>query len=179
MLPPARRHVHATTRPAVSLHRDWRPRGGRHGHSHVVPGEEAPSRATWIVQHADVITSTVRPIRCLTGLIEPEQAGTSAPRIRRPDSQRNSGRTIVRVSPPSGHLRVDGFAHDRVDVSRHLHHRPDASAFPPADEATIKQVKQQIIGARAARREAHALLEKAKQASKWRLRKTNRQAWRC
>lgn len=32
------------------------------------------------------------------------------------------------------------------------------------DDATIKTVKQQITAARAARREAHALLEKAKQA---------------
>ena len=32
------------------------------------------------------------------------------------------------------------------------------------DDATIKKVKQQITAARAARREAHALLEKAKQA---------------
>ena len=41
---------------------------------HVVLGEEAPSRATWIVQPGDVITSAVRPLRCLTGLMEPEQA---------------------------------------------------------------------------------------------------------
>jgi hypothetical protein len=32
------------------------------------------------------------------------------------------------------------------------------------DDATVKKVKQQITAARAARREAHALLEKAKQA---------------
>ncbi len=32
------------------------------------------------------------------------------------------------------------------------------------DDATIKKVKSQITAARAARREAHALLERAKQA---------------
>jgi type I restriction enzyme S subunit len=32
------------------------------------------------------------------------------------------------------------------------------------DDATIKKVKQQITAAQAARREAHALLEKARQA---------------
>ena len=34
--------------------------------------EDAPSRAQWIVKANDVITSTVRPIRRLSGLIEPE-----------------------------------------------------------------------------------------------------------
>jgi restriction endonuclease S subunit len=34
--------------------------------------DEAPSRAQWIVKTNDVITSTVRPIRRLSGLIEPE-----------------------------------------------------------------------------------------------------------
>lgn len=43
--------------------------------SDVVPMEEAPSRAQWIVQSDDVITSTVRPIRRLSALIEPEQNG--------------------------------------------------------------------------------------------------------
>ncbi|MCT7983965.1 N-6 DNA methylase [Laspinema sp. A4] len=41
--------------------------------SEVVPIEEAPSRAQWIVKTNDVITSTVRPIRRLSALIEPEQ----------------------------------------------------------------------------------------------------------
>ena len=38
-------------------------------------GEEAPSRAQWIMQAGDVITSTVRPIRCLSALVEQEQEG--------------------------------------------------------------------------------------------------------
>lgn len=41
--------------------------------SDVVPMDEAPSRAQWIVNTNDIITSTVRPIRRLTALIEPEQ----------------------------------------------------------------------------------------------------------
>jgi type I restriction enzyme M protein len=41
--------------------------------SEVVVMEEAPSRAQWIVKTNDVITSTVRPIRRLSALIEPEQ----------------------------------------------------------------------------------------------------------
>ncbi|MCG3138308.1 MAG: hypothetical protein HJJLKODD_02170 [Phycisphaerae bacterium] len=36
---------------------------------------DAPSRAKWIVQRSDVITSTVRPIRSLSALIRPEQNG--------------------------------------------------------------------------------------------------------
>jgi len=38
-------------------------------------GSDAPSRAQWVVKHGDVITSTVRPIRCLTAIIEADQDG--------------------------------------------------------------------------------------------------------
>ncbi|WP_223265373.1 N-6 DNA methylase [Nostoc sp. 'Peltigera membranacea cyanobiont' 210A] len=41
--------------------------------SEVVAMEEAPSRAQWFVKTNDVITSTVRPIRRLSALIESEQ----------------------------------------------------------------------------------------------------------
>jgi hypothetical protein len=51
--------------------------------------------------------------------------------------------------------------------------------FLRPDDATIKKVKHQITAARAARREAHALLAKAKQASKWRFRRTRRRGWWC
>ena len=40
-----------------------------------VPIEETPSRAQWIVRPNDVITSTVRPIRRLSALIEQDQDG--------------------------------------------------------------------------------------------------------
>jgi hypothetical protein len=43
--------------------------------SNTVPGEDAPSRATWIVKPGDVITTTVRPIRRLSAIILPEQDG--------------------------------------------------------------------------------------------------------
>jgi hypothetical protein len=43
--------------------------------SNTVPGEEAPSRATWIVKPGDIITTTVRPIRRLSAIILPEQDG--------------------------------------------------------------------------------------------------------
>jgi type I restriction enzyme M protein len=39
----------------------------------TVAMDEAPSRAQWIVKPNDVITSTVRPIRRLSALIEPQQ----------------------------------------------------------------------------------------------------------
>jgi len=44
-----------------------------HAESKTVVGEEAPSRAQWVVKAGDVITSTVRPIRRLSALIESEQ----------------------------------------------------------------------------------------------------------
>lgn len=40
-----------------------------------VPGEDAPSRATWIVKPGDVITTTVRPIRRLSAIISEDQGG--------------------------------------------------------------------------------------------------------
>lgn len=43
--------------------------------SKSIPAEEAPSRAQWIVKPGDIITSTVRPIRRLSALIQPEQSG--------------------------------------------------------------------------------------------------------
>lgn len=46
-----------------------------HAESKTVPGEEAPSRAQWVVKAGDVITSTVRPIRRLTALVGLEQDG--------------------------------------------------------------------------------------------------------
>jgi hypothetical protein len=46
-----------------------------HAESKKVPGEEAPSRAQWTVKVGDVITSTVRPIRRLSALIESGQDG--------------------------------------------------------------------------------------------------------
>jgi len=49
--------------------------GSGHAESEVVMGIDAPSRAQWVVEAGDVITSTVRPIRRLTALIEPEQHG--------------------------------------------------------------------------------------------------------
>ncbi len=41
--------------------------------SKPVAREDAPSRATWLVQPGDIITTTVRPIRRLTAIILPEQ----------------------------------------------------------------------------------------------------------
>lgn len=42
--------------------------------SNAIAGEDAPSRATWIVKPGDIITTTVRPIRRLSAIITDEQA---------------------------------------------------------------------------------------------------------
>lgn len=42
--------------------------------SSPIAGEEAPSRATWVVKPGDVITTTVRPIRRLSAIVTDEQA---------------------------------------------------------------------------------------------------------
>ncbi|MDB6023834.1 MAG: type restriction/modification system methyltransferase [Verrucomicrobiales bacterium] len=133
--------------------------------SYIVPGEEAPSRAKWIVQPGDVITSTVRPNRCLTGLIESEQAGNVC----------SSGFAALNPrSIPSELL----FAYLRLPVICELMDLHTTASMYPAisttdlmglpflfpDDATISKVKQQITASRAARREAAARLEKAKLA---------------
>jgi len=43
--------------------------------SNPVAGEEAPSRATWIVEPGDITTTTVRPIRRLSAIITDDQTG--------------------------------------------------------------------------------------------------------
>jgi len=43
--------------------------------SETVEVSESPSRAQWLVDPGDIITSTVRPIRRLSALITPEQSG--------------------------------------------------------------------------------------------------------
>ena len=49
--------------------------GAGFAESEEISGDEAPSRAQWIVHKDDVITSTVRPIRRLSALIEKTQDG--------------------------------------------------------------------------------------------------------
>ena len=43
--------------------------------SRTVPGEEAPSRARWIVQANDLVISTVRRLRRLSAIVSREQEG--------------------------------------------------------------------------------------------------------
>lgn len=104
-------------------------------------------------------------IRCLTGLIEPEQAGNIC----------SSGFAVLTPKGIPGELL---FAYLRLPVICELMDLHTTASMYPAisttdlmrlpfllpDDATIKKVKQQITAARAARREAHALLEQAKQA---------------
>ena len=129
------------------------------------PARKRPAAATWIVQPGDVITSTVRPNRCLTRLIEPEQAENIC----------SSGFAVLTPKGIPGELL---FAYLRLPVICELMDLHTTASMYPAisttdlmrlpfllpDEATIKKAKQQITAARAARREAHALLENAKQA---------------
>lgn len=49
--------------------------GNGEARAEMMDGGDAPSRAQWIVQPGDVISSTVRPIRRLSALISKEQAG--------------------------------------------------------------------------------------------------------
>lgn len=133
--------------------------------SHAVLGEEAPSRATWIVQPGDVVTSTVRPNRCLTGLIEPGQAGHVC----------SSGFAVL---TPKGIPSELLFAYLRLPVMCELMDLHTTATMYPAistddlmklpfllpDKTTIGKVRQYVASARSARRKALGLLEEARRA---------------
>jgi restriction endonuclease S subunit len=137
--------------------------GSGHAESEVVMGIDAPSRAQWIVEASDVITSTVRPIRRLSALIEPEQHGFVC----------SSGFAVLepRNIPPellTVYLRLP-------IVSEVLDLHTTATMYPaiatevllnipisqPSESATIEIVNK-VQQSRQAREQAKQLLEDAK-----------------
>ncbi|MHC4621120.1 MAG: restriction endonuclease subunit S [Planctomycetota bacterium] len=126
-------------------------------------GEDAPSRAQWIVRANDVITSTVRPIRRLSALIEPEQDGYVC----------SSGFVVLRPTAIEPEVLLVYLRLPIVCEILDLH--TSASMYPaisptdllgmpvsiPSDRARSKMVKL-VQESRQSRCEAERLVEEAK-----------------
>jgi hypothetical protein len=127
-------------------------------------GEEAPSRAQWIVQPGDVITSTVRPIRRLSALIEEDQNEFVC----------SSGFAVLRTRNIAPELL---FAYLRLPIfCEILDLFTTASMYPaisttdllqmpfalPSDEGVCQEIVSLVQLSRKARHEASQLIDSAK-----------------
>lgn len=126
---------------------------------------DAPTRATWHVHAGDVITSTVRPIRRLSALIEDNQDGfvcSSGFVVLRPES--------VRSEVLLTYLRLPVFC-ELMDLHTSASMYPAISEkdllnlpFAPPDEVAERTIREAVGKSRAARRRATVLLDTAKRA---------------
>ncbi len=131
----------------------------------IIEGDEAPSRATWHVERGDVLTSTVRPIRGLTAIIEDSQHGSVA----------SSGFAVLTPKGISPELLLCYLKLPQICELMDLH--TSASMYPAISVADIlglpfkhpgKKAEEKIISliqeARAKRANSKSLLERAKRA---------------
>jgi restriction endonuclease S subunit len=126
-------------------------------------GGEAPSRAKWHVRKGYIITSTVRPIRRLTALIQPEQDNfvcSSGFAVLQPKAV-PSELLLVYLRLPAicelMDLHTTASMYPAISV-------PNILALPflkPSDKGTEKIISL-VQSARAARGSAYDLLERAK-----------------
>ncbi|MBI2906477.1 MAG: hypothetical protein HYX92_02345 [Chloroflexi bacterium] len=126
-------------------------------------GEDAPSRATWLVRPNDVITSTVRPIRRLSALIGPEQDGFVC----------SSGFAVLRPSAIEPEVLLVFLRLPLICEILDL--KTSASMYPAISSTDLMkmpmslprtEIRQKIVelvrSARSARQKARQLLEEAK-----------------
>ena len=131
--------------------------------SNPVLGEEAPSRATRLVEPGDVITTTVRPIRRLSAIITDEQNGYVC----------SSGFAVLTPEEIEPELLLVYLRLPLVCELMDLH--TTASMYPAIsttelmkipislpDDATREQIVTKVRESFDARREARRLLEEAK-----------------
>ena len=132
--------------------------------SQIVQGEEAPSRAQWIVREGDLITSTVRPIRRLSALIEGEQDGFVC----------SSGFAVLKPKSVSSELLLTYLRIPVVCEILDLY--TTASMYPaistsdllnipvtlPTDKKVVNEIVNKVQQSREARKEAKRLLAEAK-----------------
>lgn len=131
----------------------------------IIEGDEAPSRATWHVERGDVLTSTVRPIRGLTAIIEDSQHGSVA----------SSGFAVLTPKGISPELLLCYLKLPQICELMDLH--TSASMYPAISVSDIlglpfkhpgKKAEEKIISliqeARAKRSNSKSLLERAKRA---------------
>ena len=139
--------------------------GDGRAESRTLDRADAPSRATWHVHTGDVITSTVRPIRRLSALIEAHQDGhvcSSGFVVLQP--------TAVRPEVLLTYLRMPIFC-ELMDLHTSASMYPAISEkdllrlpFAPPDEATEAAVCTAVTNARRARSQAVSLVDSAKRA---------------
>lgn len=131
----------------------------------IIEGDEAPSRATWHVERGDVLTSTVRPIRGLTAIIEDSQHGSVA----------SSGFAVLTPKGISSELLLCYLKLPQICELMDLH--TSASMYPAISVPDIlglpfkhpgKKAEEKIVSliqeARAKRANSKSLLERAKRA---------------
>ncbi len=131
----------------------------------IIDGDEAPSRATWRVHAGDVVTSTVRPIRGLTAMIEEHQENAVA----------SSGFAVLEPRKVSPELLLCYLKLPVICELMDLH--TSASMYPaisvpdilnlpfkhPGEEAE-REIVELVREAREKRRHSKSLLERAKRA---------------
>jgi hypothetical protein len=129
-----------------------------------VSGSEAPSRAKYMVHPNDVITSTVRPIRRLSGIVATEQDGWVC----------SSGFAVLtpKQIPPeylTMYLRLPPIC-EVLDASTTASMYPAISVpdllsipFYLPDKKLVEKICSAVRDARTAKAAAHAKLEEAKQ----------------
>ena len=131
----------------------------------ILDGADAPSRATWHVHRGDVLTSTVRPIRGLTAIVEDTQGGAVA----------SSGFAVLEPTDISPELLLCYLKLPVICELMDLH--TSASMYPAISVHDIlnlpfkhpgKKAEQEIVEliqeSRTKRRHSKALLERAKRA---------------
>lgn len=131
--------------------------------SRSVLGEEAPSRATQLIESGDVITTTVRPIRRLSAVVMDEQNGYVC----------SSGFAVLTPKEIDPELLLVYLRLPLVCELLDLH--TTASMYPAIstaelmkipislpDDATRRQIVTKVRDSLDARREAQQLLEEAK-----------------
>lgn len=131
--------------------------------SSLIAGEDAPSRAQNVVRSRDVITSTVRPIRRLSALIEPEQEGfvcssgfaVLEPRDVEPELLLVYLRAPIVAEILDLHTTATMYPAIATDVLMEIPFSAPAPGI--ADEIVAK-----VRASRAARDDAQNLLERAK-----------------
>lgn len=131
----------------------------------LLPRREAPSRATQIVRAGDIITSTVRPIRRLSAIIEPGQDGfvcssgfvVLQPLAIRPEALL----TYLRLPPVCALMDLHTSASMYPAISE-----SDLLRLPiPKIHLSVQQaIQESVQSARQARLRASQLLDAAKRA---------------
>lgn len=137
--------------------------GDGRAESSPIAGEEAPSRAQWIVRSKDIITSTVRPIRRLSALIEPEQDGfvcssgfaVLKPRDVVPEVLLVYLRAPIVCEILDLHTTATMYPAIATDTLLDI-------PFSAPDPAISKEIVSKVRASRAARDDAQNLLESAK-----------------